>query len=338
MVLGTHILTITKFGFLNESEERISVNFWQFGSFGVTGFFVLSAYLLSSNLSHELRIREIDLHNFYMKRLLRIAPLYFLVLLTNLLYNFIIKVDSSYNNLLFQNILLAVFSENWFGTSFTQTSMVTHFWSVCVEVQFYLLLPLVFKLSRSQIRRLCFVLIVVTPFIRIIILDNFSYPAVWNFTFSHTDSFALGIFIAVSNFEISKLPKLKNILKLVGIILLSILISCSFVLGEKAFAGFQASWTYLLVAACFGLSIILAGGQTLKSSPFVSALEYIGTRSYGLYVFHWPILFIFRKYLTVGGMLNPLQALFVFIITFLISHVSYKYFESYFLRKKKSLK
>ncbi len=79
MVIATHVLGSLDFNGYSHFSNLFR-HTWHFGSFGVTGFFVLSAYLLSSILLREKADGKIEKSNFYMRRVLRIYPLYFVTL------------------------------------------------------------------------------------------------------------------------------------------------------------------------------------------------------------------------------------------------------------------
>ena len=76
MVIATHVLGSLDFNGYPQFSNVFRRS-WYFGSFGVTGYFVLSAYLLSSILIKEKELGKMQKSNFYRRRILRIYPLYF---------------------------------------------------------------------------------------------------------------------------------------------------------------------------------------------------------------------------------------------------------------------
>jgi peptidoglycan/LPS O-acetylase OafA/YrhL len=151
---------------MSELAKFISL-FANMGWVGVQLFFVLSGFLITGILLDEKGAPR-QLHNFYMRRVLRIFPLYYAVLLVA----FIVlpalgdrpawSVANKSNEIWYWLYLV-----NWDIPIEGGGGGLSHFWSLAVEEQFYLLWPLaVIALSRSALSRLCLVLIVSAPLAR----------------------------------------------------------------------------------------------------------------------------------------------------------------------------
>ena len=102
---------------------------------------------------------------------------------------------------------------------------------------------------------------------------------------------------------------------------------------------------YTCIPVIFGYIILKSLEQSNKYlTTFLSnkALQYCGKISYGLYIFHWPIYFtgfgilnkIFKPQDIDFSTMHNLNVIYSFLMTFIISQLSYKYFESYFLKMK----
>jgi peptidoglycan/LPS O-acetylase OafA/YrhL len=122
--------------------------------FGLSLFFFLSAYLISTLLNIEKHnTQTIDLRAFYMRRALRIWPLYFAYIVAICLLQ---KVVPRFAVTAPQIALMLLFAGNWFFARHAPSgSVIEHLWSISVEEQFYLIFPtLVRLLPGNQLRRI----------------------------------------------------------------------------------------------------------------------------------------------------------------------------------------
>ena len=180
-----------------------------FGWLGVQLFFVLSGFLISGILWKE-KLRPAPLSDkfkkFWVRRSLRIFPLYFLFLLAFGLIYLVAKFPSYYPTYAPYAFTYSInFSrtiEGW------QTNPVfTHLWSLSVEEQFYLIFPLLMFLCKPKlIKYIMLFVILAAPAVRWFLADYYSYRGFtaevvadivyWN-TFSHLDAFFMGGIIPV---------------------------------------------------------------------------------------------------------------------------------------------
>ena len=124
------------------------------GKLGVVLFFVLSGFLITYLLlAEEQKYKKISIKKFYIRRILRIWPLYFLIILLSLLILPNISIftlpgfgkDVVHQYLFFKIILYAVFFPNLVFTLFGMVPYAAHTWSVGTEEQFYLVWPIILK-------------------------------------------------------------------------------------------------------------------------------------------------------------------------------------------------
>jgi peptidoglycan/LPS O-acetylase OafA/YrhL len=324
LVLATHVLG----SFQMASIEKFSNGFrhiWYFGSFGVTGFFVLSAFLLTSILYKEKEIGKYSVRNFYVRRILRIYPLYFVTIFTIAFFNIIYSLSFDLHIINF-----ATFTANFLSFTWEGSSPILHFWSICAEEQFYLFLPWLLLLEKRKINIICGVLIPISFLSRFIVSQNLAYPAVWNFSTSHLDAFAIGMLIAINLDGIKKRITSTNPLTLFMLLGFVILIVASATKFELVYTSGFTLITYFLAASSFGALLILANIKTCNfKGKFL--LEYLGQRSFGIYVFHWPVLFYF-KFLLGLTYLDVPQIFIVIFITLCLSELSYQYLEKPFMK------
>lgn len=310
--------------------KKVSV----FGQTGVSLFFVLSGFLISRILlstksnSHYFR-------NFYLRRILRIFPLYyfFLFLYYLVLPTFLSEPIYSFN----EQKYFWVYFQNIARTFEWKSEGPVHFWSLAVEEHFYFFWPILFFFfSTKRLTQIIFGVVFSAFLIRIIMLQyNLS---VYYFTLTRMDELAIGSFLAI----LEKKGKLTEDNAIYfQITCLGIFVPLVFVwffyTGDGIIA-IQAT-KYLLqsiVFFCFiGWLISSKSHFLFRKILSLNVLSFTGTISYGLYVFH-PLCFqLVNKFvLTKYSVVN----LFVsFILTFLIAVLSYYFLELPFLRLKRKL-
>src|SRR6266568_5670873 len=163
-------------------------------------FFILSAFLITELLLREKEVRGVpDLKAFYIRRLLRIWPLYFFVIaLAGLLSLF----DRSQVLGWAYALSFLLFGGNWIMVlrGFPQASTIGPLWSVSFEEQFYLFWPLVLRRAASK-RTICGIaigLVMVGTLTRLmLLLEHQRGDPIWYNTFARLDSIACGILLAV---------------------------------------------------------------------------------------------------------------------------------------------
>ncbi|MBC7862664.1 MAG: acyltransferase [Bacteroidia bacterium] len=137
--------------------EKPVMIYEQCGSFFLDTFFIISGFLISSILIKETTAGKFSVKNFYLRRIIRIWPLYFLVVLATIViipHNKHIPAETIKTNLLYAS----GFAVN-FQILMAQVKTYTILWSVCIEEHIYLLLPLLLLIFRNNFKILSFVLI-----------------------------------------------------------------------------------------------------------------------------------------------------------------------------------
>ena len=165
------------------------------GRFGVQLFFLLSGYLITSLLLREKWTKgDVNLRAFYIRRILRIWPLYFFILLVAVLWPWTGRLPLPY---FLAYLLLA---GNWITVMLgPPASWASILWSVSIEEQFYLSWPLVIKFfSRKRCLHVAFGLIVVAIVARLYLAVGSLRPyTVFPNTFAQLDSIGAGILCAI---------------------------------------------------------------------------------------------------------------------------------------------
>jgi peptidoglycan/LPS O-acetylase OafA/YrhL len=314
------------------------------GKLGVVLFFVLSGFLITYLLLEEQKLNNaISVKKFYMRRVLRIWPLYFLIIILALLVMPNIELftlkgfekDDVYSYLYVKIALFVFFLPNLVSVV-GNIPYASHTWSIGTEEQYYLIWPLLFKYIK--LNKLVLLISIIIAYLLIGGFLNSQYSdflpfkkiirAFWNsFTIS---CMAIGGFFAVLLFNKSKLlVLLKNVY-----LFYFILIATMLFLAKGVCIPYFHNEFY---AVLFGIIILnFASNEKIKINLENKYLIYLGNISYGLYMFHpigIMIGIIIASTIQIGSnwVIYPLT----FLITILLSMVSYKYFESYFLKFKK---
>lgn len=157
LVLGSHFPNSAGF----PEALRPAVPYVANGHLGVTIFFVLSGFLITYLLAREEKSQgAVSLRLFYLRRSLRILPVYFAYVLAV----FVIDCITDLNLSCQQYLTALTFTKNYWPGQWIDT----HLWSLAVEEQFYLVWPLVFSKASNRIRvGFAIALILVAPFARV---------------------------------------------------------------------------------------------------------------------------------------------------------------------------
>jgi peptidoglycan/LPS O-acetylase OafA/YrhL len=309
------------------------------GAYGVDLFFVLSAYLITELLLREQASRgSFSISAFYVRRILRIWPLYFTFLMIVVLVVPGILPDDNFGTLYIVSFVL--FLGNWVcAANGLPFSVASPLWSVSIEEQFYIFWPPLLRLAGlKRIKHLAIGLLVVALLTRILLAAyGVAHTAVWCNTFARLDSIALGALLAITLG--GRVPQIKT----VGRLLLGVVALVIFLLVGKYLhqAGPSSVITYLATASASVMLLVAVlrnDAGFLLERPF-SWLVYLGRISYGLYVFHLLGLALVAK-LVIVGLGIPLnfesRILLSFGLTVLLAAVSYRWLEQPFLKLKKS--
>lgn len=314
------------------------------GEQGVSLFFVLSGFLITYLLLEEERqTGTIRLKDFYVRRILRIWPLYFfigflaLVVLPRIPL-FLVPGDSLeiwYRHYWQKVILYIFFLPNllpFYGGSIPFASQT---WSIGTEEQFYLVWPLLMKTIRKY--RIALMLLIIAGYI-------ITARALWS---SHTD-------FLPGKYYISGFWSLFNIdLMAIGGLLAILLHSrhkyLKYLSNNIVFYASMVLVSYMLVNAfmvqhiyketygvLYGLIILnFASNPNLHFNLEAGVFKYLGKISYGLYMYH-PIAIVLTIVVAIwaGVANNFFIYTFSILLTIAIASLSYKYFESFFLNLK----
>jgi peptidoglycan/LPS O-acetylase OafA/YrhL len=273
--------------------------------------------------------------NFYLRRMLRIWPLYY-SFLGLIVYLGSVGWESPMGGYLWPYLLLA---GNWACAfwSFPFTN-AAHLWSVCIEEQFYLFWPLAVRwLTARRVAAGAWLMIGSSVFYRILMtLWEIHYPAIWTATLTRLDSLAAGILVAALLGD--RLPRLSSARRLLlfggGLLLWLAVLELWPLAADPALGAAIIGYPAIAAgAAAMLVAAIRPAGERpgwLGSRPLV----YLGRISYGLYVFHTLVLGLIRQLLPGLGRESWPTGLVSLAATIAVASLSYFLLERPFLKLK----
>lgn len=304
---------------------------------GVTLFFVISGFLITYLLLQELsKTKTIDIPKFYVRRILRIWPIYYLYILVVIgVLLWLGKESEIIKNSLFYYIF---FAANIPFLSAAGIALIVHYWSIGVEEQFYLFWPWLVKLSKNKILIIAFSVLLLWLFLKFgsyILFTNKSIPYRF-FSVTRFHCMMIGAIGAIWYYK-----KHKLFLAVFTNRWIQILSWLAFI-----FSGFYTMYIPAVLRAEYIaiLSLFLIMSQIEGKPKFINLenkyLDFVGKISYGIYVIHPLIIFILSAiWLNLHIDLPAfLQYIIIYVIvpciTILLAWISYEKYEKPFLKLK----
>jgi peptidoglycan/LPS O-acetylase OafA/YrhL len=335
---------------------NIQPNYWgipfvsYMGTLGVRLFFTLSGFLITYLLFVEKEVKgTISIKKYYIRRILRIWPLYYLIviiaflIIPNLFPGISLPHGTTHTHKLFWdslNFLLYIF----FLPNFALCLMgivpfAAHTWSIGTEEQFYLVWPVLMKRFHNKFMLL---ISVIAVYLTIKLALSFlpvkrPFEILKSFwAYLSIDNMAIGGIFALIVYERTGIfAKVRNIifnryLQVFVIVLTIVLIGIGFQIPILAL-------DYDFFCILFGIIIAnFAANERRVANLEIPVLNYLGKISYGLYMYHPLVITICIKGLTRYWHYSDFWGYLLSISgTILISAFSYRYFEQTFIRKKK---
>jgi peptidoglycan/LPS O-acetylase OafA/YrhL len=313
-----------------------------FGKLGVNIFFVLSGFLITSLLVIEKeKYQRIDIGKFYMRRVLRIWPLYFLIAILSIfiLPHFrsleVYQMANPFDHLVPNVLLIFLFLPNIQLVLYRAIAYEAQAWSIGVEEQFYLVWPVIMNFTKStlQFKKVVAWLLSIYLFLKLAFYIIPMFVPRWyiladlddylSYIFQ-IDCMMLGAFFALLNLNtgFKKFITQKYIQVITYVAL-------------AAFIGFGLEFDVFLwevYGILFGIIITnLVNAETSIVSLEIRWMDYLGKISYSMYMFHTLMINIVIRFITTKSIgIYPLS----FLFTIVISILSYEYFEKAFLKWK----
>jgi peptidoglycan/LPS O-acetylase OafA/YrhL len=297
---------------------------WLPGGFlGVDIFFVISGFLITTLLFGEIaKVGNIRFGQFYLRRARRLLPALFLTLgLTAFLVATVAR-DAAAEFVKYVPGAL-VYASNWWSINAHQSyfeligrgNPLAHLWSLAVEEQFYLIWPAILGLALFIARKFGLRL---RTFVFVVAFGGALLSTVWMGWLSHrngypldadptrvyfgTDSHAMSVLVGAALATMWQPLKMRKAIPttgrivITGVGVLALLATCWFLLNVSEYTPWLYRGGFLVAALVFAVLVAAAThpasllGAGLQWRPFV----WVGERSYGIYLYHWPIFLVTR--------------------------------------------
>ncbi|EPB3091973.1 acyltransferase family protein [Enterococcus faecium] len=288
---------------------------------GVTIFFVVSGFLMAKNTIRDEKNRQFNFLHFYYKRIKRIYPF---LLFSLVVFIFILGIS---NIRLIGNIRSELPSlifgyNNWwqlnqgvsYFDSYFNASLFKHYWSLSVELQFYLIWPFLFIVIKRMRRKQVFYLIYTLIFVSILFSLFLPSTKSYYHTIAKLFPFLLGVWGYFNRITIGRFFE-QNTFSKIWLLLLASLCLILFPI-------FPYTLNELLISICFALLLASVDDMNIAKKTKIAStkLSFVGKISYELYLVHFPVLIaltnLFKhhhwKYLDIAGLFT------VFLCTLLM--------------------
>ncbi|MEN9884656.1 MAG: hypothetical protein RLZZ420_1873 [Bacteroidota bacterium] len=300
------------------------------GAIGVDIFFVLSGFLITQNLLDDyVSNGNISMKKFWLKRFFRLFPPFFVLLISIFILSFYIEDVKLKNAVLIEirDSFLYLSNFSWFWSDHNDNRILGHTWSLSVEQQFYIVWPLfLYGIIRFVQKKWVFVMLLIV-FLSLSFFKHSRYSSEI-FKSIYFESIFIGCMFSIAvwnrwitNYRHSFLA------------FLSFVLICVVGLFGFDFFKYFSLTGYVFLLVPLAVILILINCMSLDNSWINNILSfkplvYIGSISYGLYLWHIPVFRLFKWYSN-----SPPYISFIlkFILTFIIASLSY------FLLEKKML-
>ena len=319
---------------------------WASGGFlGVSTFFTLSGFLITSLLLAERSATDgIDLRAFWVRRARRLLPASLAGIALALAYGLLVADAAVREELAGDVIACLAYVANWwflasgqsYAELFSAPSPLLHYWSLAIEEQFYLVFPLLvwaLVARRATSRRgLALVLgVLAAGSVALSLSGLLSDDQIYYGTLTRAAELLLGALLAVALTSRRRTARLADDLKLQTLV---------GVLGVGALAGMTLLWAtasegdawlyrggfaVYAIGSCAVILAALVPGGPIEALLGVRPLRYLGSRSYGIYVYHWPLFLWLDERRT--GLDGPGLLAIRLAVTLAVAEASYRLLE-----------
>ncbi|MBR0599661.1 acyltransferase family protein [Sinanaerobacter chloroacetimidivorans] len=320
---------------------------WARGGFlGVDIFFVLSGYLITSiMLPHQENELNIKLREFWIGRIRRLLPAAYVMIISTFTWVMLFRQDllhtvqgDAISSIFYTSNWWFIFHKLSYFDSFGSLSPLKNLWSLAIEEQFYLLWPMILaagiKLLKKRGRMSVLVLFLAfcSAGLMGLLFEPGTDPSrVYYGTDTRSFELLIGCFLAIL-FPMKKLAAVsvsngrRNLLNLAGIAAFTIFLLSVYFVDEYQ----QFPYRGGLLLFCFNSALLIAcvchSGSLLGRLFSWKPLRWMGTRSYGIYLWHYPVIVLSTPVYEIG---HPAywRVTVQLLVTFAIAELSYRFIE-----------
>jgi len=289
------------------------------GFVGVDVFFVISGYLVSSIVFSEIELSRFSIVAFYERRIRRIFPALFAMLIPFTIVAVIYFLPSTLVDYGKSLLASTAFVSNlyfWRHSGYFDSPLsnpLLHTWSLAVEEQFYILFPIVIVLVGRIFPRKLRTAVVVLFGLSLAVSAALVYSdQISAFYMIHTRAWELllGTLLSLGMFPRLHSTWTRNLISAAGMGM--IVYSVFFFAETTLFPGLSAAWP------CLGAALIIgageSGGSFLSSALSSRPIVFVGLISYSLYLWHWPVIILHRMGVLLS-MSDTLPSRFMTVLT-----------------------
>jgi len=275
---------------------HVNMNLCQGGFIGVDVFFVISGFLITSNIILQKENNTFSFGKFYKKRIARLFPSLFTIILITLLSAYFFLPPTELQRLGQVSINSTISISNiffWLEAGYfdrlSEVKPLLHTWSLSVEEQFYLIWPSLIVLLYSLRKKIGLILGLTVLSLLSLFFALKIYPHNPNSVFFLTPyriyQFGIGALISITGYyEYKPYKNIFGLISIIGIGSLTVLVDGSSHLFYTA-----------ILPAVFGGCFIISSQTKLMNSIFASwPFVWIGKRSYSIYLVHWPLIVLWK--------------------------------------------
>lgn len=327
---GLRALAVLCVVYFHAFPEKLSGGF-----IGVDIFFVISGFLITKIIATEIDEEKFSLKNFYSRRVRRIFPALFVVLVASGLFGWFFLLYEEYKQLgkhLFAGASfisnLVLWSESSYFDNVADTKPLLHLWSLGIEEQFYIFWPIfLWGASKLRVNLILFTaLLIITSFLYNIYLIQIDAVATFYSPATRSWELLIGSLLALcqKQYDINQRFKAINLAH-VGSVVGLFFITCPlfFLTKYSNFPGWLA-----VIPVSGAVILLLTPSISVVNQYFLSnrLIVAIGLISYPLYLWHWPIL----SFLRISAGREPAVNLRykAVIASFILAYITYRYVET----------
>ncbi|HEX7903226.1 MAG TPA: acyltransferase [Chitinophagaceae bacterium] len=311
-------------------------NFFRFGWISLEVFFVLSGFLITKVLLNSLNSPNF-FRNFYIRRALKIFPLYYLFISLSFIVIFLFTKEKSslYLKENFEYYYVYLHNFLFVFNGLEPENYLNHLWSLAMEEQFYFLWPIIVFYIRdvSKLRKILIAIVILVIIFRFIVWWNWGgrFEVYHCNTFTRIDTIAFGCILGCgfSYKELNKYLRIFIILICASVFPLAVIIYGNYFFTNPVFC--TVGYTAISVLTVFLIEYFISGEKNLLFLKNNWMLNYLGQISYGMYLFHIPVYFFISSRTMIQSPFNEILSL---LTSFVIAAASYYFYETPFLKLK----